>query len=398
MGGAFQRAVVQQRDSAIGMAETGQRRFRALDVRSNQLAEIGIPRAGEQPKTVQDPLLIHRGTLEVPTVAQHLLGQLSIEDLDAGPQPRSRVRMREATPHERQRCSVLEQMIAKQMPLQAPLQMVRLRADARPQVGGKHRVRQRPLPVAAEKQRAPVGEPQRRRVRIPTHLPTARTVMLDPVKRCPARISEPQGPQKVVVVQVIAPQQRQRRDAPVRGKTQGLGPVLERHRAREEIRAVVRPGGWKRWNAHVVRPADLRHPLRHRGAAGSGPVTPQPVDHLRAHLPRTQMTNRPQMAPGSGKTQSDSVRSEDSGRVVAGILPHRPARARRRYPQMPHECSPDGWRILERKQQSGSIELLSSLLEKNVHSELSALRSGKLPEILYGIKRITYMLINIGRG
>ena len=63
---------------------------------------------------------------------------------------------------------------------------------------------------------------------------------------------------------------------------------------------------------------------------------------------------------------------------------------------MPHECSPAGWRILERKQQSGSIELLSSLLEKNVHGELSALRSGKLPEILYGIKRITYVLINIG--
>lgn len=42
-----------------------------------------------------------------------------------------------------------------------------------------------------------------------------------------------------------------------------------------------------------------------------------------------------------------------------------------------------------------TIGLLSSLLEKNVHSELSALRIGKLSELFYGVKRITYMLMDI---
>ena len=44
---------------------------------------------------------------------------------------------------------------------------------------------------------------------------------------------------------------------------------------------------------------------------------------------------------------------------------------------------------------NATIGLLSSLLEKNVYSELSALRSGKLSEIFYGGKRIKYMLIDI---
>ena len=56
---------------------------------------------------------------------------------------------------------------------------------------------------------------------------------LYPVQHHLARLRERQGPQEVVVVQVIAPQQRHFRDSPVRRKTDGFGPVLERQGAGE---------------------------------------------------------------------------------------------------------------------------------------------------------------------
>ena len=71
-----------------------------------------------------------------------------------------RLPMREAAPYHRQRDPVLEQVIAEQMPLQAPLQMVRLFADAGPQRRCEHVIRHCPIPVPAQEQRAPVGEPQ----------------------------------------------------------------------------------------------------------------------------------------------------------------------------------------------------------------------------------------------
>ena len=99
--------------------------------------------------------------------------------------------MREAAPGQRQRDPVLEQVIAEQVPLQVPLQMVRLLADARPQRAREHAVRQRALPAEAQEERAPVGEPQGRRVRLPADLTGAGIVMLDPMKRHPTRVGEP---------------------------------------------------------------------------------------------------------------------------------------------------------------------------------------------------------------
>ena len=84
----------------------------------------------------------------------------------------------------------------------------------------------------------------------------------------------------------------------------------------------------------------------------------------------------------------------NASRVAARILPDRTAGVQRRHhPQMSHQMLACRLAHLGAK---ATIGLLSSLLEQNVHSELSALRSGKLPKVLYNVKRITYMLINIG--
>ncbi|MDE0220317.1 MAG: hypothetical protein OXJ90_13720 [Spirochaetaceae bacterium] len=99
------------------------------------------------------------------------------------------------------------------------------------------------------------------------------------------------------------------------------------------------------------------------------------MDHLRAHLPRTQMTNRPQMAPGSGKThptlrvRSDTLAGSqrESCRIVLRELS---AVSISGVPRM-LACR------TARLEAKATIGLLSSLLEKNVHGELSALQSGK---------------------
>ena len=201
-----QRAVVEQRDAAVGMGQGGEGPGRRSDMRPRQRFEVRHSGGAQEQQAVEDAALVHRRPLDVSAVGEHLPAQLARQQLPPPAEPGAGRPVVEAAPRQGQGEGVLQQVVAQEMPLQVPRQMLRLLVDAPPQRRPERVVGQGAGSMAAEEACAPGRDPQRGRIRLPPDPVRPAGMARDPVHRRLPGALEGQRPQELVVVQVVAPE------------------------------------------------------------------------------------------------------------------------------------------------------------------------------------------------
>ena len=254
-----ERRVVEERDVAVGMGHDlepaehgGDRRPPALDRRLGEQAGKAPRQRHEVEQVLDHDRVVHRAALEVPAVGEHLLGELLLDDPQAGVSPACRLVAVEERAGEHQRLAVGPEVVAEQVHLQPLHEPAGLHGEALHRGLGQRVARQRPARPVHDAQRDGVGLPA---------VAVARRVLGDPARHqrpVPglARVAA-RGVQVVEVVQVVEPEL-------VDGGVVPAGGGFDLARRRSGTRSGTVPAGWGGGSAAAARRA------RAHGRAGQG--------------------------------------------------------------------------------------------------------------------------------
>ena len=127
-----ERAIVEQRDLAVGMTQDLQCGHRTIELSRHDRAQFQISCVAQLAQHINDAGVIHRRAFEVSAIRKDLLGQLFTQQIDSDRKPPLGIRSVEATADHRQGRGIFEKMVAQQMGLEMSQQPFSLPINARP--------------------------------------------------------------------------------------------------------------------------------------------------------------------------------------------------------------------------------------------------------------------------